>query len=326
MKRLLVTRLIWAVPVLLVIVITNFFLTRLVPGDPLVAIVGEYPITEEYRQQIVQMLQLDRPLGAQLVSYLIAVFRGDLGFSFVNQQTVLSLILQRAQASLMLLAPAVTLATIAGLLLARLASTRNKGPAKVLLTAVTLFGFSVPVFWLGQMLIVIFAVNLRWLPAQGMETLRGVHGVFGPLWDFILHWVMPGFTVAVFHIAVISRVAQASLRDAASQDFVITARAKGVSKRTTFWSHILPNALLPVITVIGYNFGAALTGTIMVESVFAWPGLGSLLLNSITNRDYPVVQGIFLLSGAVVVFANVLTDLVYGLVDPRIRSGYSAGR
>jgi peptide/nickel transport system permease protein len=326
MRRLLVTRLFWAVPVLFVIVITNFLLTRLVPGDPLIAIVGEYPITPEYRQEIIHTLKLDSPLGTQLFSYLAAVLHGDLGFSFVNQQTVLSLILQRSEASLMLLIPSLVLATIAGLLLARVASRRRRGAARVLLTALTLFGFSVPVFWLGQMLIVGFAVNLHWLPAQGMQSLRGVHGAFGIAWDFVAHWLMPGFTVAVFHIAVISRVAQAGLRDAGSQDFVTTAKAKGLSDRATFWSHVLPNALLPVITVIGYNFGAALTGTIMVESVFAWPGLGSLLLNSITNRDYPVVQGIFLLSGAVVVLVNVLTDLVYGLVDPRIRSGYSTGR
>jgi peptide/nickel transport system permease protein len=149
-----------------------------------------------------------------------------------------------------------------------------------------------------------------------------VHGPFGSAWDFILHWLMPGLTVAAFHVAVVARVAQASLREAATQDFVVTARAKGLSERAIFWRHVLPNALTPVITVIGYNFGTALTGTIMVESVFAWPGLGSLLLNSITNRDYPVVQGIFLLTGTIVVLINVLTDLIYGLVDPRIRRTY----
>jgi peptide/nickel transport system permease protein len=326
MTRLVVTRLAWAIPVLLVIVATNFVLTRLVPGDPLVAIVGEYPISPEYRDKIRQTLHLDMPLGVQLWSYLVAVAHGNLGFSFVNQQSVLSLVIQRAIASLILLLPALTVATIVGLLMAKLSAGRSRGPANILLTSVTLFGFSVPIFWLGQMLIVVFAVNLHWLPAQGMQSLRGVHGAAATAWDFFAHWLMPGFTVALFHVAVVSRVAQASLREAAKQDFVTTGRAKGLSERAIFWRHVLPNAMLPVITVIGYNFGAALTGTIMVESVFAWPGLGSLLLNSITNRDYPVVQGIFLLSGAVVVLVNVLTDLIYGLIDPRIRSGYSSGR
>ncbi len=325
MRRLLLTRLLWAIPVVAVVVIVNFLLTRLVPGDPLVAIVGEYPVTPEYLAEIRHNLQLDKPLAIQLVSYLWAVMRGDLGFSFVNQQTVLSLVLQRAQASLLLLGPALLLATIVGLLFARISIAR-RGSGRVLLSAIVLFGFSVPVFWLGQMLIVLFAVKLHWLPAQGMASMRGVHGALATGWDFFLHWIMPGFTVGVFHVAVIARVAQASLRDAMSQDFVITARAKGISERAIFWRHILPNALLPVITVIGYNFGAALTGTIMVESVFAWPGLGTLLLNSITNRDYPVVQGIFLLSGSIIVLVNIATDLIYGFIDPRIRSGYSGGR
>jgi peptide/nickel transport system permease protein len=326
MRRLLLTRLLWAGPVLLAILLTNFLLTRLVPGDPLTAIIGEYPVTPEYRAQIIHSLQLDSPLAAQLYSYLRAVLHGELGFSFVNQQPVSVLILERMGASLMLLVPALLMATGLGLLLARLSMRQRRGAFRMLLTAITLFGYSVPVFWLGQMLIIAFAVNLHWLPAQGMQSLRPVHGTFGPFLDFFLHWLMPGFTVAVFHVAVIARVAQASLRDAAKQDFVTTARAKGLSERSTFWRHVLPNAMLPVITVMGYHFGAALTGTIMVESVFAWPGLGSLLLNSITNRDYPVVQGVFLLSASVVVLANVLTDLIYGLVDPRIRSGYAAGR
>lgn len=326
MRRLLLTRLLWAIPVVAVVVIVNFLLTRLVPGDPLVAIIGEYPVAPEYVAEIRHNLQLDQPLAIQLLSYLKAVLHGDLGFSFINQQTVLSLVLQRAEASLLLLGPALLLATIVGLLIARVSIARGMGRRNLLLSAIVLFGFSVPVFWLGQMLIVAFAVKLHWLPAQGMMSMRGVHGPLATSWDFILHWIMPGFTVGVFHVAVIARVAQASLRDAMAQDFVITARAKGVSERAIFWRHVLPNALLPVITVIGYNFGAALTGTIMVESVFAWPGIGTLLLNSITNRDYPVVQGIFLLSGTVIVLVNIATDIVYGFVDPRIRSGYAGGR
>ena len=321
MKRFLLERLGWALPIVLVIVVVNFIITRLIPGDPVTAIIGEYPAPQEQIDEIKRTFGLDQPLLVQLWRYLVELAQGNLGFSFANQQSVLELVLSRSGATLLLMLPALTLASVLGVLQARWAVPRPGKTADTLITAVTLFGYSVPVFWLGQVLIVILAVELQWLPAQGMFSMRGVSSGLPRLWDFILHWIMPGLSVTVFYAAIVTRVARASLGEAINQDFVTTARAKGMREGPIFWRHVLPNALIPIVTVIGYNFGYALTGAILVETVFAWPGLGTLFVQAVASRDYPVLQGIFLATAITVVLANLVTDLVYGIVDPRIRRG-----
>jgi peptide/nickel transport system permease protein len=326
MRRYLLERLAWAIPIIVVIVVLNFLLTRLIPGDPITAIVGDYPVPPEYIEEARRSFGLDQPVYVQLFKYLALVFQGDLGYSYANRESVLHIVLTRASATLMLMIPALLLAIVIGLLQARWAAPRPGGTGDVLITCVTLFGYSIPVFWLGQMLIVLFAVNLHWLPAQGMFSMRGVASGWPRVWDFFVHWLMPGACVASFYAASISRVAKASLQDALNQDFVTTARAKGVSETATFWRHVFPNALIPIVTVIGYQFGHALTGAILVETVFGWPGLGTLFINSITNRDYPVLQGIFLFAATLVVVVNLLTDIAYGIVDPRVRAGYLSAR
>lgn len=319
MTRLWIHRLLWVIPVVLAIVVVNFVLVHFAPGDPVTTLVGDYPASPEYVAQIRHQFGLDQPLLTQLGLYVWNVLHGNLGYSFANQQSVMTLVSQRALGSLMLLGPALVLATVLGVVLARLSIGGRNRVADEMLNGVTLFGYSVPTFWLGQILIIAFAVSLGWLPAQGMVSARGVHGPWATFVDFVRHWLMPGFCVAIVHLAVVTRIARASLREAATQDFVTTARAKGLSARRTFWRHVLPNGLMPVITIIGYNFGNALTGTVMVETVFAWPGLGSLLINSIASRDYPVIQGVFLFAAFAVVLVNLLTDFVYGLLDPRVR-------
>jgi peptide/nickel transport system permease protein len=190
------------------------------------------------------------------------------------------------------------------------------------ITALSLFGYSVPIFWLGQIFIVVFAIDLRLLPAQGITSLRAPSTGVGAVFDVLWHLVLPLFSVMIYYIAIVARVARASVLEALHQDFVLTARAKGLTSRYVLWRHVLPNALIPVITVIGYSFGSSLTGAILVETVFAWPGLGSLFVTAITNRDYPVLEGILLFAGVMVVGANLLTDLLYALIDPRIAGSY----
>jgi peptide/nickel transport system permease protein len=221
----------------------------------------------------------------------------------------------------MLAIPALIIASFMGVILASLAAHRPGGPFDVVLTSIILIVDSIPVFWLGQILIIIFAVKLQILPSYGMITLRNPPTGFGAVLDFLVHWILPGMAVAIVSMGLISRVARASLAETSTQDFVTTAQALGMSDRAVLWKHILPNAMIPVISVIGYNFGHAITGTIMTEAVFAWPGLGGLFVSSINSRDYPVLQGIFMLTAITVVFANLVTDLIYGLVDPRVRYG-----
>ena len=321
LTRYLFSRLLWAAPIVLAIVVLSFFMLHLVPGDPVTALVGDFPAPPDYIAQVRHDFGLDRSLGTQLWLYLSHVLEGDFGFSFANRQPVLSLVLGRARLTLLLMLPALTLAAIVGIVLALTAAPRAGTWADSLITAISLLGHSVPVFWLGEMLIVLFAVNLQILPAQGLMSLRNPPSGLAAVVDVGRHLVLPLFSVMLYYLAVVARVARASVLDMLHQDFVLTARAKGLTRRQVLWRHILPNALIPVVTVIGYSFGYSLTGAILTETVFAWPGLGSLFISSIGVRDYPVLQGIFLLTALTVVFANLVTDLLYWVIDPRIQRG-----
>lgn len=320
--RYILSRLLWTVPMILTVLIVSFFLTRIVPGDPVMALVGEYPAPPEYIEEVRRSFGLDEPLRVQLWLYLTNLVQGRLGFSFANRQPVLELVLTGSGNTLLLMIPALIASSILGVVLALLAARREGGISDAVLTSVSVVGYSVPIFWLGQVLIIVFAVQLHWLPAQGMLTLRGLAPGLPTVWNFFLHWILPGFATTLFYTGVVARVARTSVRETLNQDFVMAVRAKGVTDRKVLSRHVLPNALIPVITVIGYNFGYAVTGSIMVEAVFAWPGLGGLFISSITMRDYPVLQAIFLLTALTVVVANSVTDIIYGLVDPRVRHGY----
>ncbi len=316
MIRSIAQRLIWSVVMIFGLVIVDFLITHLLPGDPLDVLVGNFPAPPEYIAQVRRDFGLDQPLSHQLLLYLVNLAHGDLGFSFVNRQAVLPLILSRAGATMLLMLPALALASILGVALAMLAASRAGRLPDTLLTGLSLAGHSIPVFWLAQILIVVFAIGLGWLPAQGMRSIRTSQ----PTIDLLRHWVLPGFCVTVYYLAVVSRVARSAMLEALHQDFVLTARAKGLGGGAVMLRHVLRNAAIPVITVIGYNFGSSLTGAILTETVFAWPGLGSLFISSIANRDYPVLAGIFLLSAIAVVLANLLTDLLYMAADPRVRA------
>jgi peptide/nickel transport system permease protein len=307
------------------LVAANFVLTHLVPGDPVDALVGDFPAPREYTDQVRHDFGLDQPLPVQLGLYLENLARGNLGFSFANRQPVLALVLQRAVFTLLLMLPALTVASCVGVLLGGAAARRAGSVSDILLSGIALFGYSVPVFWLGQVVIVVFAVFFRVLPAQGMLSVEGADASGGTLIvDYLRHLLLPGFVVAVSYMAVVARVARASLVEAMHQDFTLMALAKGLSPGQTFWRHVLPNALIPVITVIGYNFGYAISGAILTETVFGWPGVGYLFISSIAKRDYPVLDGIFLLTTLTVIAANLITDLAYGVVDPRVARSFAS--
>ena len=323
MTRYLLSRLAWAVPIVLAILVINFLIIHIVPGDPIQALVGDFPAPPGYAEQVRKEFGLDQPILVQLGLYLQNLATGNLGFSFANRQPVLGLLLDRAVVTLMLMLPALTLAAVVGIVLALAAAPRAGSLYDSGITAVSLVGYSVPIFWLGQILVIVFAIKLQWLPAQGMVSMRETLTGWPKLKDILWHLVLPAFSVTIYYLAVVARVTRASVLEAMSQDWVLTARAKGLTRREVLWRHILPNALIPVATVIGYNFGYSLTGAIMVETVFAWPGLGQLFITSIGNRDYPVLQGIFLFTAITVVLANVATDVLYAFLDPRVRRSYA---
>jgi len=319
MRSYVLSRLVWGALIVLCILVLNFLIIHMVPGDPLQAMLGDFPVPPGYAEQIRTEFGLDKPLGTQLALYLLNLTHGNLGFSFANRMPVLDLVLARLGPTLLLMLPALFLAAVVGIVLGVTAAPRAGSVEDSALTAVSLFGYSVPIFWLGQVLVIVFAIQLGWLPAQGMNNSREeLHGIDRAL-DVARHLVLPAFSVMIFYLAVVARVARASVAEALHHDYVLTAKAKGLSRRTVLWRHVLPNAMIPVVTVIGFNFGQSLTGAILVETVFAWPGLGNLFITSITNRDYPVLQGIFLLTSVAVVVVNIGTDLLYAALDPRVR-------
>jgi peptide/nickel transport system permease protein len=326
-RRFVLSRLGSAAILIAALIVTNFVLTHLIPGDPVDALVGDFPAPREYLDQVRHDFGLDQPLAIQLWLYIQNLAHGNLGFSFANRQPVLPLLLQRALFTLMLMLPALTVASFTGVLLGGMAARRVGSTFDLVLSAVTLFGYSVPIFWLAQVFIVVFAVYFRVLPAQGMLTAGADNSSFPRvLGDYLRHLVLPGIAVAVAYLAVVARVARASLVEAMQQDFTLLALAKGLSPSYTFWRHVLPNALIPVITVIGYNFGYAITGAILTETVFGWPGVGYLFIDSISKRDYPVLDGIFLFTTFTVIVANLLTDLAYAVADPRVARSFASVR
>jgi peptide/nickel transport system permease protein len=324
MLRFILSRLLWAIPIIILILIVNFLLVHLAPGDPVQALVGDFPAPQSYIDQIRHEFGLDQSIWVQLWRYFENLASGNLGYSFANRQPVLDLLLVRTGATLILMVPALTAASVLGVFLALLAAPRSGSVFDSGITALSLFGYSVPIFWLGQLFIILFSIHLGWLPAQGMTSLRTSGAGWGYARDLIWHMVLPVFSITIFFIAIVARVARASVVGILSEDFITTALAKGMSRRTVLWRHVLPNAMIPVVTVIGYNFGYSLTGAILVETVFAWPGLGNLFITSVGNRDYPVLQGILLFSAIMVVIANLATDFMYVVLDPRVRRSYGA--
>ncbi|MBI3126909.1 MAG: ABC transporter permease [Candidatus Tectomicrobia bacterium] len=319
LPQFILRRALHAVPLLFAVVVVNFTIIHLAPGDPINVLVGDFPAPPEYVARLKVDFGLDRPLWEQLFIYMGRLFRGDLGFSFANRQPVLGLILERLPATLLLSGTALVLAAILGVALGVLASRRPYSWLDNLTSVISLAGFSMPVFWLGQLLILGFALELRWLPAQGMVSLRAEPGGWGRALSVAVHLILPALALGARFLALNSRIARASMLEVLRREYIVTARAKGVSERRIVYLHALRNSLIPIVTAIGFNFGFLLAGSALVETVFAWPGIGRLLYDSITSRDYPVIMGIFLVVCAGIVVVNLLTDIAYAYLDPRVR-------
>jgi peptide/nickel transport system permease protein/oligopeptide transport system permease protein len=295
-----------AIPTLLGVTLVIFFIVRLIPGDPARVIAGLTASDEEVRRIRIE-LGLDKPMIVQYGRFLARLVRGDLGTSAVTRAPVSEELAARAQPTGLLATSSIILAGAVGLAAGIVSATRQYSVADYVVMGVALFGVSIPVFWLGIMLMLVFSVYLRWLPAGGYG---------GPA-----HFVLPTIALAAFSIAIIARMTRSSLLETFNQDYVRTAHAKGVRRRTVILRHALKNALIPIITVMGLQFGALLGGAILTETTFAWPGMGRLLVNAIGSRDYPVVQGIVLTFALIFTAVNLAVDLLYAYVDPRIHYG-----
>ena len=313
-------RLLHSIPLLLAVVVAVFLLMEAAPGDPIQAMVGEFPASPAFIEQITKKYRLDRPVHERLVAYVGNVLRGDLGHSLSNRRPVATLLWERLPNSVLLALSGLGFAAVVGVLLGVIAATIRHRTIDTAITVLALTGFALPVFWLGQVLIIIFAMNLGWLPSQGMRSMR-VPAAGLELWLSVAwHLILPMLAVAAREIGLNARITRTSMRETMNRDYITTLRAMGLSESRIVWRHGLKNAMLPVVTVVGYNFGFALAGTILIETVFAWPGVGRLLYDAVTTRDNIVVVGVFLLTAVLVVLVNLLTDIIYGFLDPRIRT------
>lgn len=325
MLKSVAARLAQILGLVLAVAIVNFTLLHIAPGDAAVVIAGESGSGDpEVLDEIRELYGLDDPFITQFGSYLGRVATGDFGQSYRFNQPVTSLIGDRIGATVILGAAAILFAIVVGIAVGVYTARRPESWFSHLATVLALVGFSIPVFFLGIELIILFASVLDWLPAGRMQDLR-FDGNFIQRWiDIGEHLILPAFTLGVLYLAQYSRQTRASMLETLQSDFVRTARSKGLSERTVVYKHALRNAVIPVITLAGLQLGTILSGALIVETVFDWPGLGRLAFESVTARDAPVLLGLLMLSSILVIVANLATDLVYRLIDPRIRVGGTA--
>ncbi|MFG1497593.1 ABC transporter permease [Saccharospirillum sp. HFRX-1] len=306
-------RLLLTVPVLFGLTIIVFFIMAMIPGDPALAILGSYA-TPENVAQVNQQLGLDKPLVQQYTTWLGNVLQGDFGRSYRQNRDVLDIIGERFGATLILAGTALVLCSIFGMLVGIVSAVRQYGWADKVLTLIVLIGISTPAFWLGLLLIMLFAVQLRWLPASGMYAIYGG----GDLPDLIVHLILPASTLAFIATGVIARLTRASMLEVLRQDYIRTARAKGLHEGRVIYRHAFKAALVSIVPVIGIQAGFVLGGAVYIETVFQWPGIGSMLVNAISTRDLLVVQGGVLIVAAAYVLFNLVADVVQVLLDPRV--------
>ena len=313
------SRLAQAVPVLIAIIILNFLLLQLAPGDAVDVLAGEAgSATPEYMAQLRERFGLDQPLYKQLAIYVWNTVQFDLGYSFRQDSPVTTLILERVWPTLLLMVSTLFVSIGVGVLLGVMAARNLNTWRDTVISVLALVSYATPLFWVGLMLIVVFSINLGWLPTSGMTTI----GAFYEGWDLVLdiarHMVLPVLTLSLFYMAAYTRLMRASMLEQAGMDYAVTARAKGVSESHILRRHVFRNALLPVVTMGGVQVGALLGGSVIVEALFSWPGLGRLAFDALFARDLTLLLGIFFCSACLVVVVNLIVDILYSFLDPRI--------
>jgi peptide/nickel transport system permease protein len=317
-RRYLVRRLLQVVPTVLGIVTLTFLLVHLSPGDPALEFAGE-GADQAQIDAARSYLGLDRPLPQQYLTYAGRVLRGDLGTSFAKRQPVTEVIALRLPATILLTGTALALSTAVGIALGLLAARRPGSAADGATNTVALVAYSLPSFWVAQVVILFVALKAGLLPTGGMNTARAGYTGLSATVDTARHLVLPALVLSLSEVALLARVTRSGLLMQSGKDYLRAARAKGLSERATLLRHAFPNALLPVITVVGGRVGFLVSGAVLVETVFAWPGLGRLIVEAGQSGDHPVILGLVLLISFAVIVVNLVTDLVYAWVDPRIR-------
>jgi peptide/nickel transport system permease protein len=320
--RYVFRRLLQAIPVVLGVVVLNFLLLQLAPGDAATVLAGEAGgAPAEYVEALRQRFGLDKPVPVQLALYVKNILALDLGYSFRNQSPVLPLILARLSATLLLMGTTLVLSLGIGVLLGLMAAVWVRSWKDHLISVAAIIAYAMPLFWIGLMLILLFAIKLDWLPTSGMEDAAAFYEGWERIVDIARHLILPAITLSLFYMAFYTRLMRATMLEQRGLDYVTTARAKGLTERQITLRHVVRNALMPVVTVAGVQVGGLLGGSVVVESVFAWPGLGQLAFQALFARDLNLLLGIFFISSCLVVAINIVVDVVYVLLDPRVRVG-----
>lgn len=316
-----VRRLLQGVLTVLVIVVLNFFLLHSAPGDAAEVLAGEAgSSTPEYIAQLREEFGMDKPLAVQLGVYVKNILTLNLGYSFRAAKPVKDLIAERLGATLLLMGTTLVISVGLGILLGALAARWLNTWKDNLISLGALISYATPMFWAGLMLIVLFSIHLGWLPTSGMENISAFYEGWERILDIGRHLILPATTLSLFYLAFYTRLMRASMLEQSGLDYVTTARAKGLTERQIVFGHMLRNAILPVVTMAGMQIGAMLGGSVVVETVFAWPGLGYLAFQALFARDLNLLLSIFFICAIVVVVANLLVDVLYSVLDPRIRT------
>ncbi len=307
--------------VLFIAITLNFLLPRLMPGNPLVILAGVDVglLTPEERQEIIEAAGLDRPLPVQYADYLVNLAQGDFGYSFRQNRPIGDIIAERLPWTLLLAFSSLIISAIVGILVGALSAWRRGSKLDLALLNGMIATDSLPSFWIGMLFIAIFAVQLRWLPSQGAVTPAARFTGSEQIMDVVLHAIMPIATLSILSVPRIYLTMRYTMIGVLGEDFIRTARAKGVNENGILLRHMIPNALCPVTTVLALRFGFAFGGTVVIETVFSYPGLGRLIFEAVSGRDYPVMQAAFLLFTIAVLFSNILADWLYPRLDPRAR-------
>ena len=317
--RFVARRLLQVLPVVLAIAAMNFLLLQLAPGDAADILAGQMGhASPELVEQMRRDFGLDRPIYQQFFIYLGKLLSLNLGTSNIQQRPVIDLIMERLPATVLLMVTATVVAVALGVLLGVAAARRSGRWLDSVISVLALVVYATPAFWLGLMLIVLFSVYFDLLPSGGMMTIGSGKAGLALALDIARHLVLPAITLGLFYVAIYARLMRASMLEVYNLDFITTARAKGLTEGRIAWTHAFRNALLPVVTLAGVQFGHLLGGSILVETVFAWPGLGRLVFDALLQRDLNLLLGILFVSSVVVILANLIVDLTYGFLDPRI--------
>lgn len=311
MLKTILKRIVQCIPTLFIVVTFTFILTRAIPGNPARTLLGPQASAEEIAAMEVK-LGLDQPKWMQYLDYMGDVLHGDFGTSYMYNQPVLDLILQRIPGTLQITLTALIIAIIIGVAIGMFSALHQYSAFDYIFMILALVGVSMPIFWLGMMLVNLFSVQLGWLPPLGRGSLdKG-------LWDFISHMILPCACLTTIPMATFARITRSSMLEVIHSDSIKALRARGISEKSIIFKHALKNALPPIVTVIGLQLASCFTGAILTESIFSWPGLGTMIVNAINNRDYMLIQGMVLFFALIFVAINLIVDIVYMLINPRV--------